>query len=288
KTIFMIRAKKAGKEFPLGSMEVNKQVGAHLVGALGYTVDLEHPEIAFYIEIVNQLAFVYTDKDVVQGVGGLPTGSSGKVICLLSGGIDSPVAAYYLMRRGCSVTFVHFYNASITSEAALEKVKDLVRVLTPYQLRSTLQVVPFTALQNVIIEKIPADYRMILYRRFMLRIAEALACKEGAGALLTGENLAQVASQTLENLNTISAVTPMQIFRPLIGFDKDDIIKIARKIGTYEISIQPYGDCCSYMIAEHPQTKAKLPAVEQHEKKLDVQKLVSAALKATKKEEFKI
>ncbi len=287
KNIFMIRTKKAGKEFELGSIEVNKQVGEHIVKKFGYSVDLENPEVAFYIEIVNNIAFVYSDKDVVQGIGGLPTGSSGTIACLISGGIDSPVAAWYMMKRGCNVVFVHFYNRSITSDASLQKVRDLVNRLTAYQLKSELHVVDFTRLQDQVVLNIPADYRMIIYRRFMLRIAEEIARKEKAGALATGENLAQVASQTLENLNAISKATEMQIFRPLIGFDKDEIIKIARKIGTYEISIQPYGDCCSYMIAEHPQTKAKLNFVEELEKKLNVNELVDDAVRNTKKEEFR-
>ena len=286
KKVFMIRTKKAGNEFPVGATEVNKQVGEHILKTMGYSVDLEQPEVAFYIEIVSKLAFVYTGKDVRTGVGGLPTGSSGTVACLLSGGIDSPVAAWYLMRRGCNVLFVHFYNKSITSEAALQKVKDLVAALAPYQIQSTLHVVDFTRIQDEIIQHTPADYRMILYRRFMLRIAEAVARKEKAGAIVTGENLAQVASQTMENLNTISAVTNMQIFRPLIGFDKDEIIKQARRIKTYDISIQPYGDCCSYMIAEHPQTKAKLNMVEELEKKLAVQGLVEEALRGIKVGQF--
>lgn len=284
KKIFMIRTKNSNKNFKYNSLKINEIVGEHIVKNLGFRVNLEKPDVAFYIEIVNNYCFIYMEKK--DGVGGLPVGTAGKAVCLISGGIDSPVASFMMMKRGCMNIFVHFFNKTINNEASLQKVYSLIKLLNEYQNSSRLYVVPFSDIQNEIIMKTKSDYRMILYRRIMLKIAEEIAIKEGAGALVSGENLAQVASQTMENLSAISEAVRMQIFRPLIGFDKMDIIKFAGKIGTYETSILPYGDCCSYMIAEHPQTKAKLDFVKKLESKIDVKKLVKNAVKNAEVKEF--
>ncbi|MEK6904602.1 MAG: tRNA uracil 4-sulfurtransferase ThiI, partial [Nanoarchaeota archaeon] len=215
KKIFMIRTKNSNKQFKYNSLQINEIVGEHIVKKLGFKVNLEKPDVAFYVEIVNKYCFIYTEK--CDGVGGLPVGTAGKAVCLISGGIDSPAAAFMMMKRGCRAILVHFFNKTINSEASLQKIFDLVRILNKYQLYSKLYVVPFSEIQDEIIMKTKSEYRMIIYRRLMLMIAEEIAGKEEAGVLVTGENLAQVASQTMENLNAISKAVGMQIFRPLIG-----------------------------------------------------------------------
>ncbi|MDO8556673.1 MAG: tRNA uracil 4-sulfurtransferase ThiI [Nanoarchaeota archaeon] len=283
-TSFAIRTKKATKKILEGSQVINNLLGEAIITTYGWKVDLEHPELPITIEMTDQGSYISLEKH--ESMGGLPVGSAGTVTSLLSGGIDSPVASYLLMKRGCRIVFVHIYNKTVNSEASLNKIYDLVNQLKKYQGTALLYIVPFTEIQDAIIMKTPAAARMLLYRRCMLDLAEAIAKKEQAGALVTGENLGQVASQTLPNLAAIEAHTTLPIFRPLIGHNKDEIIKEAKKIGTYDISIQPYGDCCSYMIAEHPTTNATITDIDNLEKTYNKKQLIEKALQETVVKKF--
>ncbi|MEK7493621.1 MAG: tRNA uracil 4-sulfurtransferase ThiI, partial [Patescibacteria group bacterium] len=254
-TTFRVTARRADKQFPLNSKEINEQLGALIVTRLGKRVNLEHPDVNCHIEIVGKHIFLYFEKE--KGCGGLPVGSGGKVLSLISSGFDSPVASWKMMRRGCVVTFIHFHSYPYTSQASQENVKEIVKALTKFQYRSTLIYVPFLEIQKTITAaSIPEGLRVVLYRRFMMRIAQRVAAQEECKALVTGDSLGQVASQTLENIAAISAVVTMPIFRPLIGENKDDIIATATTIGTAAISAQPYEDCCSLFVAKHPETKS--------------------------------
>ncbi len=264
---FLIETKRSNKQFPLKSPEINKQIGAYLEENLKKEVDFKNPDIKLYIEIGEKEVFIYTEKH--KGIGGLPTGTSGKMISSLSGGIDSPVASFLLMKRGCKVVFVHIHNQNQTSEAVLTKLENLVKQLTKFQLDSKLYVVPFEKIQKEIILKVPSKSRMIIYRRFMTRIINEIAKKEKAKGIITGDSVGQVASQTLENINCIYKVSGLPILSPLIGMNKEEIVTIAKKIGTYEISIVPYPDCCSFMIAQHPETKGKLSEIEKIEENIE-------------------
>jgi thiamine biosynthesis protein ThiI len=239
-------------------------------------VRLEKPDLTCFVEIVGRHAFLYFEK--IAASGGLPSRTGGRAACLLSGGIDSPVAAFRIMRRGCQVLFVHFHSFPHTTLESQDKVRRIVAVLARYQLDSRLHLVPFADLQREIVAYAPPPLRVILYRRFMLRIAEAIAAREKAAALVTGDSLGQVASQTLENLRVVSAVATLPIFRPLIGDDKEDIMKVAREIGTYEISILPDQDCCSMFVPRHPETMASIDAAEKAEGALDVPRMVESAI----------
>ncbi len=258
---FCIRTIRANKSFPLTSVQVNEILGAHIINHKKIKVDLSNPIVTLYVEIGEKNVFIYTEK--FEGLGGLPVGSSGSVLVLLSGGIDSPVASYKMMLRGCHVVFVHFHNYTSRIEDKLER---LVSVLNKYQTKSKIWIIPFLEFQEKIIESVPPNYRMIMYRRLMLKMAEQIAKKESCKALVTGDSLGQVASQTLENLSVIYDAAKMPILSPLIGSSKQDIIDIAQEIGTYEISIEKYRDCCSWMIAKHPETKADIKFVKKLEK----------------------
>jgi len=277
---FKVEAKRSDKKFFLSSQQINEQVGEAVMDGLVKKVDLHNPDVILYIEITEKDVFLYTEK--IKGPGGLPLGVSGKAICLISGGIDSPVAAWYLMKRGVENVFVHFYSTQQGYEQSLEKVRDLVQALNAFQLKSKIYLVPFSEIQKEILLNTQADLRVVLYRRFMFRVSEEIALKEGAKALITGENVGQVASQTLDNMLVISEATSLPILRPLAGFDKIEIIEIAKKINTYEISILPHLDCCSMFVPEHPSTKANLKEVIKQEKKLKIKKLITSALKNTK------
>jgi len=235
-----------------------------------------------FIEFVGGDAYLYFDK--IPGGGGLPARTSGKVFCLLSGGIDSPVAAYRLMRRGCRVDFVHFHSFPHTTIESQEKVRRLVRVLSRYQIEAKLYMVPFAELQREIVAYAPPPLRVLLYRRFMMRIADRLALEERAHALVTGDSLGQVASQTLQNLRAVSGAATLPIFRPLIGDDKEDIIRTARAIGTYEISIIPDQDCCTMFVPRHPETMSSIAQLDQAESALDVPRLVDSAVSEVSRE----
>ncbi|PIP17760.1 MAG: tRNA 4-thiouridine(8) synthase ThiI [Parcubacteria group bacterium CG23_combo_of_CG06-09_8_20_14_all_35_9] len=299
---FRITTKRSEKRFPLKSYEINKKVGAYILkktktnphtipvlrgGARGkpshqyisvrVKVDLEKPDLTCFIEIVENYAFLYLEK--IKGPGGLPVGVSGRAICLLSGGIDSSVAAYKIMKRGVEVIFVHFESFPQTPKASQEKVRDLVKILDEYQFHSKLYFVPFLKIQKEIAISTLVQYRIILYRRMMFRIAEEVAQKEKSLALITGESVGQVASQTLDNISAISEVAKIPILRPLIGEDKQEIIERAKAIGTYDISILPFEDCCSLFVPKHPTTKANIDLVKNEEKKLKIKTLIREALK---------
>lgn len=285
---FKIETTRADKSFALNSMQISSEVGGYVLDAFGENkikVDVHRPELAIRIELEKDKTLVLGKK--YEGVGGLPVGTAGKMLCLLSGGIDSPVAAFLMMKRGASVDFIHFHNQTINKKGVEEKIKDLVRRLSSVQGKGTLFIVPFAELQKEVIAKIPSDVRMIVYRRLMFRIAEQIAKKRKARALITGDSLSQVASQTIDNLEVIYSATSMLKFSPLIGFNKKEIIEIARKIGTYDISIRPYGDCCSLMIAMHPETKAKIDDILNAEMKLEVEKLIETAIEGIIKFEVK-
>jgi thiamine biosynthesis protein ThiI len=239
-------------------------------------VDLDHAERTCWIEISEKYALLYTDRR--QGPGGLPSGTSGKVVVLLSGGIDSPVAAWKMIKRGCRAVFVHFHSFPYTNKESQEKTKQLAAVLATYQFQSKLYLVPFSEVQRHIMVETPAETRVILYRRYMMRIAAQIARRERIRVLVTGDSVGQVASQTIENIDVISRAVDMPILRPLIGDDKVEIINLARRIGTYEISIQPDQDCCSLFVPKHPETKANLRDIEESEKRLDVEQAMAEAL----------
>ena len=278
---FRISAKRSNKNFPLNSQKINERIGATVLKKIGeerkIKVDLENPEITVFIEVVQNYAFVYLQK--IKGPGGLPVGSGGRVLSLISGGIDSPVASWFLFKRGAEVIFLHFHSFPQTDKASQEKTKEVIRKLSVYQTKTKLYLVPFLNIQKEVLLKAPADLRVIFYRRLMFKIAEKIAKKEKVLALLTGENLGQVASQTLENLGVIEKGISLPVFRPLIGFDKEEIISRAKEIGTYQISILPHQDCCSLFIPRHPATKASLFEVEAIEKKLKIKKLLNSAYK---------
>lgn len=282
---FRVTARRADKHFPLTSQEINEKLGALIATRLGKRVKLENPDLNCHIEIVGKNIFFYVEKE--KGCGGLPVGSSGKVLSLISSGFDSPVASWKMMKRGCEVVFLHFHSYPHTSQASQENVREIVKVLTKFQHRSILFSIPFLEVQKAIgIAEIPEGLRVVLYRRFMMRIAERIADQEACKALVTGDSLGQVASQTLENIVAISSATAMPILRPLIGENKDDIITTAAAIGTAEISAQPYEDCCSLFVPEHPETRATIQEVERCETKLELKKLIDDALAGMAREEI--
>lgn len=281
---FRIQARRSDKSFSLNSQQINERVGAFIQQRTRKKVDLSHPDLTCYVDLVEKYAFLYFHRE--KGPGGLPVGTGGKALCLLSGGIDSPVAAYKLIRRGCRVTFVHFQSFPFTTLESQDKARQVARWLASYQYDSLLYLVPFAEIQKEIVAFTPPETRVILYRRFMMRLAEAIAEKEGARALITGENLGQVASQTVENIDVISRATVMPVFRPLIGEDKEAIVQVARQIGTYEISIIPDTDCCSLFVPKFPKTRADRSEIEAIESKLDIDRLVQSALAETKTERF--
>jgi len=281
---FAIVTRRADKSFPLTSPQVNARVGEAVRLATGARVDLDEPAVAIAIEILPRAAFVSAGK--MRGPGGLPVSISGRVTCLLSGGIDSPVAAHRMMQRGCRVGFIHFHGGPYTDRASRDKARELVAHLTRWQLRSELWVVPFGDIQAEIVARVPRSHRVVLYRRMMLRIAAALGRRGGARALITGESLGQVASQTLENMDVIAAATPILVLRPLIGMDKAEIIAQAERIGTFATSILPDQDCCSLFVPPHPTTRATAAEVAAAESLLDVDALVARGVDAAERETF--
>jgi len=273
---FKIKTRRPDQQFLFTAQQVNEDVGAFILSKMDKTVQLKDPDITCYIDIVQGAVYIYTEK--IPGPGGLPTGANGKVVGLLSGGIDSPVASILAMKRGAAVTFVHFHSVPLTTEESIEKVKQITTVLSHYQSRIHLYLVALTPIQKEIMVKTKEKYRIILYRRFMFRIAEIIAHKEKARALVTGESLGQVASQTLDNIAVIEAVNSMPILRPLIGLDKLEIINLAKDYGTYDISILPDQDCCSLFLPKSPATKAKKQFIEAEEENLAVDNLVQDAI----------
>ena len=282
---FRVSARRADKRIPFTSPEIEREVGGRIKEAKGWRVDLEDPALTIHLEMLTEYAFYYFGKDA--GAGGLPTGTGGRVACLLSGGIDSPVAAYRMMRRGCSVLLIHFHSYPILSRASQEKVREIAALLTTYQLRSRLILVPFGELQQQVLLAVPAELRVVVYRRLMMRIAEKLARQWRARALVTGEVVGQVASQTLENLTTIGGVTTMEILRPLIGRDKDEIVSAAQRLGTFPISIIPDQDCCQLFTPRHPATRVGPAEIEVAERPLPIEDMVQKAIDRALVEDFR-
>ena len=281
---FRIETQRGDKTFPLTSPEINRQLGAAVKEKSGARVDLTNPEFTVTVEILPRDAFFGFNK--IAGPGGLPVGASGRVVALISGGIDSPVAAYRMMQRGCRVIFVHFHSAPYQDKTSQEKVRQLITILTRHQFRSRLHLVPFGEIQRQIVASVARPFRVILYRRMMLRIAEAIAKKEKAKALVTGESLGQVASQTLENMAVIQQASRLPILRPLVGMDKQEIIDQARRIGTFDISSIPDQDCCQLFVPKHPATKARFVDLEDDESKFDVNELARYGVETAIEEEF--
>lgn len=275
---FKVSTNRADKRFPLHSMDLSAEIGGDVLeNNSALTVNLHNPDHVINIDIrENGKTFVF--RDVIRGVNGMPVGTGGKAVAMLSGGIDSPVAMYMMAKRGMSLRAVHFHSFPYTSAQAKQKVLDLAAIVKKYTLRMTVDVVSFTEIQTAIHERCPEEYMITIMRRFMMRIAEKLARINGCGAVVTGESLGQVASQTLESITSTNAVAHIPVFRPLIGFDKEEIIDIAHKIGTYETSILPYEDCCTIFLPKRPVTKPRLSAVEKVESALDVETLVQNAL----------
>jgi thiamine biosynthesis protein ThiI len=282
---FRVSATRSDKRLPFTSPQVEREIGGMIWEAKGWKVDLSHPALTVHIEMLPDEAFYFFGKE--PGAGGMPSGTGGRVACLLSGGIDSPVAAYRMMRRGCKVQLIHFHSYPILSRASQEKVREIAALLTKYQLRSRLMLVPFGELQQQVVLGVPPELRVVIYRRLMLRIAERLARKGRAGALVTGEVVGQVASQTLENMTAIADASSLEILRPLVGMDKDEIVAHAQQIGTYPISIIPDQDCCTLVTPKHPATRARLPVVERAELALPIEEMVAAAVAAVGVEEFR-
>ena len=282
---FRIETQRGDKTFPLTSPEINRQLGAAVKEKSGARVDLENAEFTVTVEILPRDAFFGFNK--IAGAGGLPVGSSGRVAALISGGFDSPVAAYRMMQRGCRIIFVHFHSVPYQDKTSQEKVRQLVQLLTRHQFTSRLYMVPFGEIQRQIVATVARPLRVVLYRRMMLRIAEAIARQEKAKALITGESLGQVASQTLDNMAVIQQAARLPILRPLVGMDKQEIIDQARRIGTFEVSSIPDQDCCQLFVPKHPATKARFIDVEEDETKLDVKDLLRYGIENAIEEDFR-
>lgn len=275
---FRIAVRRADKSFPSPSPVVERALGAAVQKARGWKVDLSNPALVIGVEILAHEIFYHWGKR--PGAGGLPSGTAGRVAVLLSGGIDSPVAAYRMMRRGCAATFIHFHSYPFLARTSQDKARELVRLLTPYQLRSRLYLVPFGELQRQVTMAVPGPMRVVVYRRLMFRISERLAHTVRARALVTGDVVGQVASQTLENMAVIQAATPMLVLRPLVGTDKEAITAEAQRIGSYPISIIPDEDCCTLFTPRHPLTRARLHEVEKAERALPIHEMVASAAAA--------
>lgn len=281
---FEVRARKAHSGFPLAARELNEKVGAFLLERTGKRVNLSHPDLTCAIEIVGDLVLVSVDRE--QGPGGLPVGVSGRVVALLSGGIDSPVAAVRMMKRGSRVTFVHFHSQPYTDGSSVRHAEELAGLLTEFQLDSSLWLVPLAPAQERIAAECPQEFRTILYRRMMMRIAGAIAERDGAKALVTGDSLGQVASQTIENLAAVEDAARIPVLRPLIGWDKIEIIAESQRFGLFEVSSAPCQEACVLFEPKQPATKASIPAVRAAEEPLDLESLTAAAVDAAEVRRF--
>jgi tRNA uracil 4-sulfurtransferase len=281
---FRITARRAFKTYPLTSVDLNRALGAFVLERVPTRVSLEHPEQVIGVEVMP--AETYISLDRVEGPGGLPVGASGTVAALLSGGIDSPVAAWRMMKRGCRVLFVHFHSVPYLPATSQAKARALVERLTAWQYASRLHLVPFGEIQREVVLSVPPPLRVVVYRRLMIRIAEVLARRAGAPALVTGESLGQVASQTLENLACIDEAATVPVLRPLVGMDKLEITQQAQRIGTFEISIEPDADCCTLFTPRHPSTRATLDEIAAAESRLDIPRLVTTGADAAALETF--
>ena len=273
---FRVTARRADNRFPFGRQQLNEKIGAHIVETMKKDVNLGFPDVTCFVDVLEDGAYFYTER--IASSGGLPVGSSGKTLLMLSGGIDSPVAAYYTLKRGTEIVALHFHSVPLTNRASIEKAEETAELLRRYQRKIKLILVELAPIQEQITVKSPEKYRIVLYRRFMFRIAEEIAKLENAHAIITGESLGQVASHTVENMAVIEDVTKIPILRPLIGFDKQEIVNVATRIGTYDISIQPDQDCCSLFVPKHPVTKAKLFEAQRAEEELEVENQVKIAV----------
>lgn len=279
---FKVESKRSDKQFPMSSIAISQEIGGRLAEAHpGVAVDVHHPAYTVYVEVRDLSAYVH--GPALPGAGGLPTGVGGRAMCLLSGGIDSPVSAYMMAKRGVEIESVHFFSYPYTSQLAKDKVLELARLVTRYSGKMTVNIVSFTEIQEAIRDNCPEEYFTLIMRRFMMEISQRLAREDGCGALVTGENLGQVASQTMEAMTVTGAVVDMPIFMPLVGMDKEEIITIARKIGTLETSILPYEDCCTVFTPKHPKTKPTLGQVVHAERNLDREALITRALESVEK-----
>jgi thiamine biosynthesis protein ThiI len=279
-----VDTRRSDKRFPMKSMEVNGEVGGHLCDHYKVRANMANPDVTVFIEIADGTAFIYLSK--MHGIGGLPVGVSGRVVSLISAGFDSPVASWRMMKRGATVIFVHFHSMPYTSQNALDQVKQLVEILTKYQYRSKLYIVPFADVQNEIVLHAPPPLRIVLYRRMMIRLAEMVARKEKAEALVTGEALGQVASQTLRNIRVIDEAATFPILRPLCGMDKEETMDHARKIGTHDISSEPFDDCCSFLAPRSPETWAQIEMVENAETNYDIEAILKDTMGKITIEDF--
>jgi thiamine biosynthesis protein ThiI len=273
---FRVRVRRADQDFPTPSPDLARELGSRVWHARGWKVDLDHADLVINVEIIPGAAFCYVGRQ--PGPGGLPTGTAGRVVALLSGGIDSPVAAWRMMRRGCQVTLVHFHSAPFLSNTSQEKARRLAEVLTTYQLRTRLYLIAFGDLQRQITLSVPGDLRVVVYRRMMLRIADRIARHVRARALVTGDVIGQVASQTLDNMAVIDTASQLTVFRPLVGMDKDEITIQAQRLGTYEISIVPDQDSCTLFTPRHPETHARRFDVERLEAALPIKDMIDAVM----------
>ena len=274
---FKVECKRSDKAFPLNSIQLAQYLGGELDELYPHlTAEMHHPDLTVYVEVRDDAAFIHGNTE--QGAGGLPVGMAGKAVSLLSGGIDSPVASWMMAKRGLSLEMVHYFSYPYTSEEAKQKVLDLAKILTPWIGRTVVHVVPFTAIQEELRRYCPEELFTILMRRFMMRIAAAVAGRTGAGALVTGESLGQVASQTMEAMQCTGGAIDLPVFRPVIGMDKEEIIRISRRINTFETSILPYEDCCTVFTPRHPKLKPTIAECEAAEANLDVEGLVNAAV----------
>lgn len=281
---FKVNARRTRKNYPMNSMEINMELGGRILDAFPeMKVDVHKPEVLLQVEIRGDVINIYSIE--VPGPGGMPIGTAGKAMLLLSGGIDSPVAGYMVAKRGVQIEATYFHAPPYTSERAKQKVIDLAKIVSKYSGPITLNVVNFTDIQMAIYEKCPHDELTIIMRRYMMKIAEDLGKSSGCQGLVTGESIGQVASQTMASLYCTNEVCTMPVFRPVIGFDKQEIIDISEKIGSYETSIQPFEDCCTIFVAKHPVTKPNLNVIKQHETNLDgvIEELYKTAIETTEK-----
>ena len=281
---FRVTARCVNSKFGYSSQALNEIIGEAIIDKYKKTVSLTYPELTCFIDILDENAFIFTKK--IQGLRGLPVGVSGKAVAMLSGGIDSPVAAYYALKRGLDIVYVHFHSAPLIGAASLDKVRELVAVLNKYRTNSKLYLVPFANIQQQIFINCEEKFRILLYRRYMLKIAEKITEIEYAKAIITGESLGQVASQTIENIAVVENAVELPVLRPLIGFDKQEIISKAREIGTYSISILPHQDCCTLYMPKHPATKARLSDIDNEEQNLEEKNLIQDTLKKLQYEIF--
>ena len=283
---FKVESKRADKNFPMTSIQLSQYVGGELDDLFpNLTADMHHPELVVNVEVREKAAYVHGNPE--QGAGGLPVSINGVGVSLLSGGIDSPVSTYMMAKRGLALDFVHFFSPPYTSDQAKEKVIELAQLLTPYTGRTILHIVPFTEIQEEIRKNCPEEYFTLIMRRFMMRIAQRVGERIGAGCIVTGECLGQVASQTLEAMRSTEDACDLPVFRPLVGMDKEEIVSVSRKIGTFGTSILPYEDCCTVFTPRHPKTHPQLDEVRATEAALPIQELVERALAGEEKLKLK-